>query len=236
MRVVEGRPVVDGVYVNGHGPYRFLVDTGTTMNVLEPALAKEAGLKATFRTELASSLGVMVVGGGEGVTLTLAGVRADNQKFLISKMELVGRLSSNIQGILGQCFLSRFDYSLDMRRKQLVFGKQERDGLRTALQGLYERMVVATSLGNMVLDSGAAQLVLFGLEAVNNGQTLMHTLSGFSQVGMIPRQLSIEGRRVWAGQAVAIPRQEEPGVAGLLPARLFRTVYVCNSEHYLIFE
>lgn len=28
MQVRDGHPIVDGVYVNGNGPYRFLVDTG----------------------------------------------------------------------------------------------------------------------------------------------------------------------------------------------------------------
>ena len=50
--LIDGRPVVDGVYVNGHGPYRFLVDTATTSNHMESALAKSIGLTPTYRTEL----------------------------------------------------------------------------------------------------------------------------------------------------------------------------------------
>ena len=38
------------------------------------------------------------------------------------------------------------------------------------------------------------------------------------------------------GDAVAIPDRSEPGVAGLMPLSLFRTVYVCNSERYIVFE
>lgn len=33
--VRDGRPVVDGVFVNGHGPCRFLVDTGSNVNLIE---------------------------------------------------------------------------------------------------------------------------------------------------------------------------------------------------------
>jgi hypothetical protein len=39
MQVRDGHPIVDGVYVNGHGPYRFLVDTGTNVNLIETDLA-----------------------------------------------------------------------------------------------------------------------------------------------------------------------------------------------------
>ena len=36
LQVIAGRPVVDGVYLNGQGPYRFLLDTGTQVNMLKP--------------------------------------------------------------------------------------------------------------------------------------------------------------------------------------------------------
>ena len=42
MRVRDGRPIVDGVYVNGHGPYRFLVDTGTMRNLIDADLARKS--------------------------------------------------------------------------------------------------------------------------------------------------------------------------------------------------
>jgi hypothetical protein len=144
--------------------------------------------------------------------------------------------SGSIQGILGQSFLSRFDYLIDMRGKRLVFGTQDAPGSKTALQESYERSVVSTSLGKMVLDSGAAEMVLFGLDGAGYGQNMMRTISGFGFVGMIPKQLTIEGRHVWRGQAVAIPHEEEPGVAGLIPINLFRTVYVSNSGKYLVFQ
>jgi hypothetical protein len=236
LRVMEGRPVVDGVYVDGHGPYRFLLDTGTTLNMIDPAIAKAAGLRATYRTELGSSLGKMLVPGAAGLTVTLGEASAGDQKVLFHKMEVVHGLSGSIQGILGQSFLSRFDYLIDMCGKRLVFGKQDAPGSKTPLHESYERSVVSTSLGKMVLDSGAAQMVLFGLDGTGNGQNMMRTISGFGFVGMIHKQLTIEGRSVWRGQAVAIPHDEEPGVAGLIPINLFRTVYVSNSGKYLVFQ
>jgi hypothetical protein len=236
LRVMEGRPVVDGVYVDGHGPYRFLIDTGTTLNMIDPALAQAAGLRATYRTEIISSFGKRPVTGAEGLSVTLADASAKNQKIVFYNMEVAHGLSGSIQGILGQSFFSRFDYLIDMRGRRLVFGKQDASGSKTRLNEMYERAVVSTSLGKMVLDSGAAQMVLFGLDGGANGQNLMRTISGFGFVGMIHKELIIEGRPVWQGQAVAIPQEEEPGVAGLIPINLFRAVYVSNSGKYLVFQ
>ena len=41
----EGLPIIDGVYVNDHGPYRFLVDTGSSVNLIEPALASDKKIR-----------------------------------------------------------------------------------------------------------------------------------------------------------------------------------------------
>jgi hypothetical protein len=57
MQVRDGRPVVDGVFVNGHGPYRFLVHTGSNVNLIETGIAWKIGMNATFQVDLASSAG-----------------------------------------------------------------------------------------------------------------------------------------------------------------------------------
>ena len=40
LQMRDRMPVVDGVLLNGHGPYRFAVDTGSAVNQIEPALAE----------------------------------------------------------------------------------------------------------------------------------------------------------------------------------------------------
>ncbi|MGD1069303.1 MAG: retropepsin-like aspartic protease [Bryobacteraceae bacterium] len=233
---MQGRPVVDGVFVNGHGPYRFLVDTATTSNHIEPGLAQAIGLKATFRTELATAVGTVTAPGGNGVEVTLGEARADRQEFLFAGMEVVHQLSRDIQGILGQAFLSRFDYLLDLRGKRLEFGKQNPTGRRARLRNVDGRPAITTNLGDLVLDSGVARLILYGIEAAKGDMIYMKTVAGSQMAGLATRVLSIEGRSVWRGEAVTIPDRAEPGVAGLMPVNLFRSVYVSNSERYLVFE
>jgi hypothetical protein len=162
--------------------------------------------------------------------------RADEQSFLFAGMDAVHGLSSDIQGILGQAFLSRFDYLIDLRGRRLAFGKRDAAGKKTAFQTLRGRTLVTTSLGDLILDSGTGQLVLFREARASDGQSYMRTLTGSGLVGLTQSRLAINGQNVWTGQAVAIPKREDSGVAGLLPIRLFRSVYVCNSEGYLVFQ
>jgi hypothetical protein len=239
MQVRDGHPIVDGVYVNGHGPYRFLVDTGTNVNLIEANLARSIGLRETFRTGLAASTGATVVPGGDGIELVLEAGQAAEQKFLFLGFEAIHHRWPDVQGVLGQWFLSRFDYMLDLRGKRLVFGKQDPSGTRARYTMINGRLSFSTSLGNLVLDSGADQLVLFGVQPdMSSGiRGELRTVAGSQQIGTVSNKpLTIEGRRIWRGDAVALPNRTEPGVDGLLPLSLFKAVYVCNSEGYVVFE
>lgn len=239
LRVQEGRPIVDGVYVNGHGPYRFLVDTGTNVNLIEANLAKSIGLNATFQVGLASASGKTSVPGSDGNEVALDSVKADGQKFLFSPFEAIHSFSPDIQGVLGQWFLSQFDYTIDLRGKRLEFGKQDRNGPRVPLRMINGRLAVSTSLGDLILDSGAARLVLFAVDPniIHGEKREWRTVAGSQEVGIVTNiPLTIEGRAIWRGEAVAIPNRAEPGVAGLLPLSLFKAIYVCNSEGYIIFD
>jgi hypothetical protein len=241
IQLIEGRPIVDGVFVNGHGPYRFLLDTAATLNHIEPQLAQSIGLRATWRTELTSSLGSRVVPGTDQAEVVLGDNKASAQKFVFAGMEVVHQLTRGVDGILGQEFLGRFDYLLDLKAKSIDFGdRSEPDpsisGQRAPFRAHSGRAAIETSLGDLVLDSGASSVVLFGIRPDNSSSGFMSTLAGSQFVGMVYRRLVISGRRIWSGDAVAIPDRNEPGVSGLMPLRLFRSVYMSNSGHYAILE
>lgn len=238
MQVRDGRPVVDGVFVNGHGPYRFLVDTGSNVNLIETGIARKIGMNATFQVDLASSAGKVATSGSDGNQVVLDSVKADGQKFLFSGLEAIHGSSPDVQGVLGEWFLAQFDYTLDLRGKRVEFGKQDRKGTRTRFDMINARPVISTSLGALALDSGANRVVLFGARAGGDrGDTgFIKTVAGSQAVHVVSSNLSIEGRRVWHGDAVAMPSRTEPGVNGLLPPCLFKVIYVCNSEDYVVFE
>jgi hypothetical protein len=236
LLVREGRPFVDGVYVNGQGPYRFLIDTGTNMNLIESRLAKKIAMRATFSDVVESAAGKTSMPGSGGNVVELGAVRAEHQRFQYSDLDTLHMLWPDIRGVLGQSFLSGFDYTLDLRGKQLEFGKQDRTGNRSQFRLQDGRTAISTNLGDLVLDSGASRLVLFGVVTVGGQQRDMLTLAGSTNVRTIFSRLAIAGRDVWRGDAVAIPTQTEPGVAGLMPLSVFNSVYICNSERYVVFN
>jgi hypothetical protein len=239
LEVRDGHPILDGVYVNGHGPYRFLVDTGTNVDLIEAHLAESIGLMTTFRTELASAAGVTTAPGSDGNEVALGSVKVDRQVFLFLTLDAIRHRWPDVQGVLGEQFLSRFDYTIDLRNRRIEFGKQDEAGIRGRLMMINGRPAVPTSLGDLVLDSGADRLTLFGVrpDAESYGRSELRTVAGSQRIGMVfAKPLVIDGRKIWEGDALALPSRREPGVDGLLPLSLFRSVYVCNSDGYVIFH
>jgi hypothetical protein len=211
------------------------VDTGATLNQIEPKLAQLIGLVETFQTAMTSSTGVTSASGSEGHEVRVGSVTADEQVFLFAGMDAIHQLSPDIQGVLGQVFLSRFDYLLEVRARRLEFGKQEFDGMGTlarftTVQG---RPVVSTSLGWLVVDSGAHLMVRFGLRAAEATHEMV-TVSGTTRVGTVFSALVIDGRTLWRGNAIAVLHPAETGAAGLMPVSIFKAVYVSNSEGYIV--
>jgi hypothetical protein len=239
LQVRSGLPIVDGVFVNGHGPHRFLVDTGTNVNMIGAGLARSIGIAPTYRSELVTPSGLMVIPGSDGIRVELDSLKAVAQQFLLLPLETIRERWPDVEGVLGQAFLSGFDYRIDLRGSRLEFRKQEPPGTRTRFTTVNGRQSVSTSLGELILDSGAVQVVLYGVAPARHSleRTRMLTFSGIQEIGMVfSKPLIIGGRKVWRGDAVAMPGNSEPGVNGLMPASLFRAVYICNSEGYMVLE
>jgi hypothetical protein len=92
-----------------------------------------------------------------------------------------------------------------------------------------------TSLGAFVLDSGAHDVIRFGVRPASVTQELI-TASGLLKVGTVSSRIDINGRTVWRGDAVAIPSSPEVGADGLLPLHMFKSVYISNSERYVVLQ
>jgi hypothetical protein len=64
----------------------------------------------------------------------------------------------------------------------------------------------------------------------------VRTVTGSQAAGKVSKSLTVEGRTFWRSDAVAMPGSGEHGVAGLLPLGMFKSIYVCNSEGFIVFE
>lgn len=237
LNTISGIPVVDGVFLDGHGPYRFLLDTGAQMNQVEASLASKIGLAQTLRTEMATVTGIIPVAGGRVAEVSLGSAKASDQEFLYTTLDGAHRLSTNIQGVLGQAFLAHFDYLLDFADHFLVFGATAPEGgTRIGFETIDGCPVIETSEGNLVLDSGANVTVLYRARVpVSDGPTI-RTASGAAAVARIENlRLGIAGRHYHPASAVSIPRALLKG-DGLLPVSLFRAIFISNSSKYVVLD
>jgi hypothetical protein len=97
-------------------------------------------------------------------------------------------------------------------------------------------MEVSTSLGDLVLDSGADTLFLFRASAhAASGQVIGASGARVPVSYEIAPEVRIGERRYRPARAVyhPVPAAEE---AGLLPANLFHAIFVCNSKQYVVFN
>jgi len=97
------------------------------------------------------------------------------------------------------------------------------------------RSVVSTSLGSLVLDSGAHYMIRFGVRGTEDNREIVST-TGSVRAGTIFSRLDIQSRTFWRGEAVAVPESPETGVQGLLPISPFKSIYVSNSENYVVVD
>src|SRR5215471_890444 len=79
LHLEDGRTVADGAFVNGHGPYRFLIDTGSNVSLMDAALARSIGLKSERKAELGSSAGSTTVPAVDDLQISVGDAKTNHQ-------------------------------------------------------------------------------------------------------------------------------------------------------------
>lgn len=233
LQVISGVPVFDGVYLNGQGPFRFLLDTGSQGNQMNMSLASKLGLSGSTQLQLQSPAGTITDVPATTVGKVVLGpVEASDQEFLLSKRDTADGLPG-VQGILGQRFLHRFDYTLDLRHKQLTFGPPPLSGNRAAFRFASGCMVLSTNLGDLLLDSGTDTLFLFRMSPQLSTVSFSTTTGGFDASIATAPSVKIAGKAYYPREAAFHPVPQAPA-AGLLPASLFHAIYISNSDGYVL--
>ncbi len=149
--------------------------------------------------------------------------------------------------MLGQSLLSRFDYLLDYKSGQLALDSVERQSAarpgkqikfaRVAGRMLLPAMNPAEGSMRLILDSAASNVLLWragDYQALGTTASLI-AMNGRRAVNLIHMPLLVVGDQVLQRlDAVVAPSpDEDPQEDGLLPAALFRSIYVSNSETYV---
>ena len=116
----RGGIVVD-VRVNDLGPFRFILDTGAARSIVSDDLARELRAPVVAKSEVVTSAGTdmrLVVRLG---SIALAASRVEGLLAPVIPGDRLLQLGPRVRGLLGQDFLSAFNYTLDYRRARLTW-------------------------------------------------------------------------------------------------------------------
>ncbi len=115
-RIVAGALLVIPVKINQSGPFDFMVDTGSQLNVIDPALAAQISLKSQ------GTVGLVATAASSQASLgVLDSLEAGSQTVLkpLVVVQDLGPLQAadpRIRGVLGENFLAHFDVLIDYSR------------------------------------------------------------------------------------------------------------------------
>jgi predicted aspartyl protease len=251
----EAGAVVVAATIDGAGPFAFLVDTGSSRSAVTRETAVSLGLPAIAFTSVVTAAGAERCPVVRLNNLALGGTRVDA---LLAPVVPSARLmvgGRRVDGIVGQDFLSGFNYTLDYRARRLVWNAApEPDGVRLTLHRSEGRFLVELPQGNgsdvaltMVPDSGADGLVLFARAGViaalqTSGPRDAGVVAGVGGAGLAQsvrvRELRIGGV-TWRNRTASVIDRSEPDAPegdGLLPLHTFGRVSFNSSEGYVVFE
>jgi hypothetical protein len=234
--------IVPGVYVMGQGPFRFLLDTGAQTCAVREAVALRIGVTPAWRVEMVTAAGSRLVPAASAGGVRVGAVEVAQIETLIGGMQGVREVSGDIDGVLGQSFLGRLNYLLDLRGGELTLGLPETavSGARLPFVRIHDRPVVNVEVDGRMrrlgLDSGAEVLVLFGGGHPALGAATLLTNAGGAAASVGTCVVKVGKRRFWLSSAETTALSPDGRVDGLLPASVFRSVYVNNEAQYVVLD
>ena len=255
FRLVNGNLVVVSLTAGEAGSVSFILDTGADTTIVDTAIASRLALTPLRPVQQTTLTGVRMVPRASLATLSAGSDQVSNLPVMVQDLGAVRRIDSHIQGIVGQDFLSHFNYLLDYRRHLVRFeaASEIRDTLegdRVQIDAGAHRMIVASegqslrsATLHLLLDSGASSLVLVhrgskALDVPAFDSVQQTTTSGNTslRLGKV-RKLTV-GSEEFHDVAVALSAVDpvESIGDGLLPTTLFQTLYVNNRDGFVIFN
>jgi hypothetical protein len=119
LRLIQRSQIVVPVTINHTGPYEFLVDTGSQVTIVDPALAAELQLRIEGTTGF---VGVGFRTRPSFAHLDILGVGSHalaNPLVVVQNLEHLQAVDPHIRGVLGGNFLGHFDVLIDYAHNML---------------------------------------------------------------------------------------------------------------------
>lgn len=239
------------VTLDGHGPFRLLLDTGSSHTTLGRELAERLALPMVAQVKVTTPAGVEMQPVVRLRQMAIGSASLPDLRPSVVSLAELARLEPGIEGVVGQDFLGAFDYTIDYRRKRLRFAVDPTDPrARLPLIRAGNRSLVQLAGGGgqasvlMVPDTGSEGFVIFereGRTAVKLDQ--LGQLVDVSALAMrrparaaVLRELKVGPVTLRDQPAVIVARERASAVEadGLLPLHRFSAVAFSNSEAYLV--
>ena len=264
FRTVNRHQMIVPVSINHAGPFSFLLDTGTQMTMVDPALAAALHLETTGKADVAS-VGMQAAASFAQADLVEAGSHSvANQKVLVYDLANLQATGLNIQGVLGEDFLEQFDMLIDNGHSLLCLDdsaamRGEVKGSRIPLLAQADGSQLASSLIVVARLSDGMRPVRLKLDSGSNVPFLYNT-SEYMALGMF-RGASLHGGsggaqktfmalppqdvRIGSAELGKVPFITLAGVQknthtsqfdGLLTMGLFKRVFIDHADHYAVLE
>jgi predicted aspartyl protease len=257
FRLIRNVLVVVPVLINEEGPFEFLLDTGTNTTIITPELARQLNLRATGNISLITLAGAEVVPRSVLDSLALGTKSIKCLEVLFDDLRDVRGVDAKICGVLGQNFLSQFNYLLSYRERHVEFeedGEMESRfaGTRLAVEQHEGKQIISSQSTarrqkalRLALDSGASHLVIFAsardkLELKRDApEGFLTSMNATGNHVTLRRLLNLQiGSERIVNLSVALIEDRAPlehrFEDGLLPTSLFRTIFFQNDKHIVI--
>lgn len=253
FRLVNGNLIVVTMTSGATRHFDFVLDTGADTTIVDSRLAARLSIVELRHAEQSTLAGVQRLSVSSVADLSAGSAQVRNLQVLVQDLARLRRLDSHIQGILGQDFLSHFNYLLDYRRHVVSIEAANEiqntlDGDRLKIEPVANRVIVASEGQSLrhaklrsLLDSGASLLVLIrkGAQALDVpalGSVQEITSSGNVSLAKGRVQKLMVGSQEFHNIDAVLPAIEptEQIGDGLLPTTFFESLYVNNRDGFVV--
>lgn len=240
------KPIFASVSIGSAGPYRFLVDTGAETNLIDPDLAFRLRLEAQFQVEIQTEHSSYMAAGVITGKLRVENMLLPSVELIFHSLETARKIDPSIQGVLGLTALAGRNFTLCPAEKSIDTTAERPPGETVPFTWIEGRIAVKATIGRetlrLILDSGSNHVVLFRLPAamanIQSVSGTMRTIEGARSI--VPTRWTAEmcltDKIHFETLPAAIIEAGKRQVEGLLPASVFKKVYIDQTRSELVVQ
>ncbi len=250
--LLEDGSIVVPVTIGGTGPYRFVIDTGSSRTVISTRLWKELRLPVVAKTRM-----VTPAGSEDAYVVRLGGLAIDARPQVTVSAAVMPAdryaAGQQVDGLIGQDVLASAIYTLDYAQRAIVWhsSADAMSGIRLPVSVHNHRVLVSLPQYegdprplSMIPDSGSDGLVLFAhaqerVRLTPLGIDVLSSLSGVRLARRVQLEGLVVGQARWENpQAVVVDNGEAGDLMGdgLLPLHVFSRVTFNVTAGFVIVQ